>query len=259
MRGSGSFTRRSRLIFTVGANPVRERFAPEEVFSLTSEPKVHVIRNFPIAIDLRAVKRRIGYKPGAEMDEKVSGVFDRAVARARRLAAPQAVYIVDKISEHTDDRVELECGFVVKSRQVSRMLRNCREAVLFAATIGADAETQAAELMKSRPTEGMILDAAAGEAAEGAVEYLHRSAQKEAHRRNLHLTPRFSPGYGDWPLPAQREVFACLGPSEIGIELTEACMMVPRKSVTGIFGLGPLPGIRTGGSPCKNCAKKRKK
>jgi len=226
---------------------------------LTSDPKVHVIRNFPIEINLRAVKRHIGYKPDSEMDEKIEGVFDKAVARARRLAAPRAKYLIDKISEHNDERVKLECGFEVKSAQVSRMLRNCLEAVLFAATVGPDAETEAAELMKSKPTEGMILDAAAGEAAEGAVDYLHWSLQKDAHRRRLHLTPRFSPGYGDWPLPAQREIFACLDPSEIGIELTEACMMVPRKSVTGIFGLGPLPGIRTGGSPCRKCIRRVKK
>ncbi len=226
---------------------------------MSSNPKIHVIRNFPIEINLRAVKRHIGHKPGTDMGKEVESVFDKAVARARALAVPQAMYFIDKIAGHTDDRVELECGFEVKSRQVSRMLRNCREAVLFAATVGSDAEMEATDLMKSKPTEGMILDAAAGEAADGAVDYVHRSVQKDAHRRKLHLTPRFSPGYGDWPLPAQREIFSCLDPSEIGLELTEACMMVPRKSVTGIFGLGPIPGIRTGGSPCKNCAKKRKK
>jgi len=219
------------------------------------ERGIHVIKNFPIQVNLRATLRHLGYKPSSKIDDRIKGMIDNAIERAVELAEPVGIYFIDKIVDHTADEVALECGFRIESKQVSRLLNACVEVVVFAATIGPAAESKAAEMMHDKPAEAVILDSAAGETAEGAVDYLHRSIQADAHRRGLHLTPRFSPGYGDWPLEAQRDIFASLKPGDIGITLTESCMMIPRKSVSGIVGLGPLPGIRTGASPCKECSK----
>jgi len=216
---------------------------------------IHVIKNFPIEINRRAALRHLGYKPSSKIDDRIKNMIDTAFTRAVEMAEPRGLYFTDKIAEHTEGEVVLDCGFRIRSKQVSRLLKACVEMVVFAATIGPDAETEAAKLMDKKPAEAVILDAAAGEATEGAVEYIHRSVQSDAHRRGLHLTPRFSPGYGDWSLEAQRELFPHLKPEKIGITLNQSCMMIPRKSVSGIVGLGPLPGIRTGASPCKECSK----
>ena len=51
------------------------------------------------------------------------------------------------------------------------------------------------------------------------------------------LRPRFSPGYGDLSINLQKQIFACLTPQKIGVELSDNCFMTPSKSVTAIIGI----------------------
>ena len=50
--------------------------------------------------------------------------------------------------------------------------------------------------------------------------------------------PRVSPGYGDFPLDAQKDILKMLETgTKIGLSMTEALMLVPTKSVTAIFAI----------------------
>ena len=49
---------------------------------------------------------------------------------------------------------------------------------------------------------------------------------------------RDSPGYGDFPLEAQREILVILDtPRKIGVSLTDSLLMVPSKSVSAVIGV----------------------
>ena len=51
------------------------------------------------------------------------------------------------------------------------------------------------------------------------------------------MTPRFSPGYGDWELSAQKDILRVCGGNQIGISVSDNFMMSPQKSVSAVFGL----------------------
>ena len=52
------------------------------------------------------------------------------------------------------------------------------------------------------------------------------------------LIMRFSPGYGDWALSAQRELLRMLDASRtVGVSLTDTMLMVPSKSVSAVIGV----------------------
>ena len=52
------------------------------------------------------------------------------------------------------------------------------------------------------------------------------------------IKPRFSAGYGDFPLSAQKEIFGMLDCArQIGLTLNDSLLMSPTKSVTSIVGL----------------------
>jgi cobalamin-dependent methionine synthase I len=52
------------------------------------------------------------------------------------------------------------------------------------------------------------------------------------------LRTRYSPGYGDFPLAAQRDILAILDTSRrIGVSLTDSLLMVPSKSVSAVVGV----------------------
>ena len=55
---------------------------------------------------------------------------------------------------------------------------------------------------------------------------------------NESLVSRYSPGYGDFPLTAQRELLSLLdAPRKVGVSLTDTLLMVPSKSVSAIIGV----------------------
>jgi cobalamin-dependent methionine synthase I len=52
------------------------------------------------------------------------------------------------------------------------------------------------------------------------------------------LTPRFSPGYGDFPLSYQRVLIDLLdAPRVLGVSVTPSDLLVPVKSVTAVVGI----------------------
>ena len=55
---------------------------------------------------------------------------------------------------------------------------------------------------------------------------------------NSGTKPRFSPGYGDFDISYQKNIFSCLNSEKyIGLTLTDSMLMVPSKSVTAVVGL----------------------
>lgn len=77
-------------------------------------------------------------------------------------------------------------------------------------------------------------------------------AEKEA-ATGLFLKPRYSPGYGDFALESQKEIFARLECAKrIGLTLTDTMLMVPFKSVTAVIGVTDAPTCTY--VKCRGCA-----
>ena len=89
------------------------------------------------------------------------------------------------------------------------------------------------------------------EVCDQAWEDLRRAGEAEG----WHLRPRFSPGYGDFPLSCQRELLTLLrAPETIWLTAGESMLLLPTKSVTAVMGRSrlALPCHRTG---CEACGK----
>ena len=90
------------------------------------------------------------------------------------------------------------------------------------------------------------MQAAAAAMVEAYCNELNAGWKKEYLENGLYLRPRFSPGYGDFPLSAQKQILDGLEAGKrIGITLTEGYLMMPSKSVTAVIGVS-----RTTGSLC---------
>lgn len=129
----------------------------------------------------------------------------------------------------------LDLGFArVKSRDLAKNLRGCREIVLIAATAGLEIDRAIAKYSRISPSRALILQAAGA----AAVENILDRATEEFRAEGLCLRPRFSCGYGDLPLTLQTDIFAALDcPKSIGVSLTDSFLMTPTKSVSAIIGI----------------------
>ena len=92
--------------------------------------------------------------------------------------------------------------------------------------------------MPAVTTRGVVLDAAASEITDAALDwiagYFDQILRRE-RKRLLHA--RYSAGYGDLLLENQRTMHRLLTLEKIGVTITESCILIPEKSVTAITGI----------------------
>ncbi|MBE6780301.1 MAG: Vitamin B12 dependent methionine synthase activation subunit [Ruminococcaceae bacterium] len=127
-------------------------------------------------------------------------------------------------------------AFTLRSKDLSFDLSGCKSAILFAATVGVGIDRLIAKYGRISPSKALMFQAIGAERIEALCDAFCADISKEY---NIGTKPRFSPGYGDLPLAAQKDMFAVLSPEkQIGLTLTDSLLMSPSKSVTAIVGLG---------------------
>ncbi len=119
-----------------------------------------------------------------------------------------------------------------QSKALDNHLEGCEEAALLAATLGVDAD----RLIRRAEATNIVRATALHACAAAKIEAYVNAAQAQIEGAGW---TRFSPGYGDFPLSAQKTLLALLDAEKrIGLYITQAGMLVPMKSVTAVLGLG---------------------
>lgn len=193
----------------------------------------------------KAVLARLGYAPGTTaLDERTAALIAEEIAGARTLIVPREAVAHAPVVRPAPGTVSLAPGLVIVSGHIDRLLAPCTEAYGLAVTIGPHLEMKRDRyLAGGETTRGLILDAIGSVAAEALAEEAHARIRAAAEERGLTATPRFSPGYGDWPVSAQADFLRWLAADGIGIRLTAQSQMIPEKSVSAILGIR-APGAR---------------
>lgn len=141
-----------------------------------------------------------------------------------------------------------------KGNDVRAMLAPCREAVLLAATLGAESERLLLRMQAKDAAQALVLDAVLSAAIEAVLDAREEAMRRELTAQGRYLTDRFSPGYGDMPLAQTREICEVLGAQRaIGLTVSAGGVMIPRKSVTAILGISDVPVARRPAG-CEGCA-----
>ena len=150
----------------------------------------------------------------------------------------------------------LDLGFVrVRSTALNRNLQDCDRIVLFGATVGLGLDRLIGRYSRVSPSRALMLQAIGAERIEALCDAFCEEVRQTAQAAGLHTVPRFSPGYGDFPLAVQTEIFQVLDCSrKIGLTLNQSLLMSPSKSVTAVIGLGPCAGGEHSAG-CQCCGK----
>ena len=178
-----------------------------------------------IKADRKEIFRYLGYR-GREPETGVAEAADSCAAALQTVVEPRHVRRVFPLEWVSADRFRIE-GMDVVSRNLSRNLRGCSEVWL----------VQRAEAL-GKMSRAVILQAAAAAMIEAYCDDVNEEIRREAAPKGLFLRPRFSPGYGDFSLEHQTELFRILEvQKKIGVTLTGSLLMMPSKSVTAVIGL----------------------
>ena len=101
------------------------------------------------------------------------------------------------------------------------------------------------------PDGGLLLPDTIPDATEKLADSVESQISEVANNQGLTITRRFSPGYCDWNVKQQKMVFQAMRGDCAGVSLTDSCLMIPRKSISGIIGIGPSEITKY--NPCKTC------
>ena len=149
--------------------------------------------------------------------------------------------------------------FEVESKGLARNLATCSEAVLFAATVGIGLDRLISKYSRVSPSKGVCFQAIGAERIESLCNMFNEEIDAEAKESGMITRPRFSPGYGDFDLSYQKEMFRVLDCNrKIGLTLNESMLMSPSKSVTAIIGIAAAEEseLREGADADAGCSRK---
>ena len=155
----------------------------------------------------------------------------------RPIARPKAIYEVTYVDNKNGD--SLEIGGVKFTSRVLRVNLDKVERV-FAYVVTCGRELDEIEIPSTDFVKGYYIDQVKETAVVLARQYVEKYLKK---RYALGQISGMAPGAGaeiDWPITQQMELFSLFGGRDkvtelIGVKLTDSFLMVPIKSVSGIF------------------------
>ena len=186
-----------------------------------------------MTVDLAEIARymRMGRAvPEGALAGRVEGLLGEALKTVR----PARVW---RRFPFADDAIECGALRIDARGTFARHLAGCHAAYLVCTTIGTAFDALQRRTAATSPSDAFILQAIGAAAIEAWTDETELEIRRELKEGET-LVSRYSPGYGDYPLDAQRTLFDLLdAPRTVGVSLTDNLLMVPSKSVSAIIGV----------------------
>jgi len=208
-----------------------------------------------IDIDRRQVLLNIGYGSDDKPSARIAPLVNEYIENACNLIEPSYSGVIRDIKSVQGSSVVIEGSVTFQSKVIAQLLEQCEKVAVFLVTIGNHLE----ETVRQMAEDGLILqatvlDAIGSVAAETVADFVQGRVGELAQAQGLCVSLRFSPGYCDWDIEEQKMVFQAVGRDSTGIHLTEDCLMLPCKSISGVIGIGPCNSVEYY-NPCQTCHK----
>lgn len=213
-------------------------------------------QDIEIDIDKSEICKYMGYDNGSRPTGRIASLIDEYTENAPSLIQPSYSYTVKDIELVYGSLVVVEDMAVLQSKTLAGLLEHCEKVAVFIATIDDHLENMSKWLIKNGlMLQASCLDAIGSVAVQSVADAAREQIERIASRGNLVLSRHLSPGWCDWDTEQQRAIFQAVDGSSIGVRLTDGCLMIPQKSVSGIIGLGTPDSGADSYNPCKKCDK----
>ena len=204
-------------------------------------------------LEKREALRYLGYGTGGA-DRETEKLLEDCLLEAKEAADLR--HVCREYSLSVSPEGLLDCGiFQTESRSLKRVLKDCDRVLFMAATLGSGVDRLLFRYGKLSIARAVFLQAASAAMIESYCNGLCAGWKREYEKQGLFLRPRFSPGYGDFPLSVQPAVLRALeAEKRIGLTLTDGFLMLPSKSVTAVMGISRTPAF-CAPEGCEACGK----
>ncbi|KNY30285.1 vitamin B12 dependent-methionine synthase activation domain-containing protein [Pseudobacteroides cellulosolvens] len=200
----------------------------------------HYFQYIPSNPKKEMILTRLGYKNNVTtLCDSEKEFLNNGIKEGLILCQPQGIYCILDIIENDGSIISFENNMKIESSNLSELLKDSKKAVFMFATVGYEvSERINYEISSGDASLGVILDSAASQTADAAVGWITEFINKLLKRNQEKLTKyRYSPGYGDLSLHFQKIIFDLLELDNLGVKITDSCMLEPEKSVIAISGI----------------------
>jgi hypothetical protein len=207
--------------------------------------------DWKLHIDSEAILRAMGADPRAirERQPRFVSFAEEMVAEHARLLRPRVAIRKIVVGKGGAGRLVSEDGIELRSETLRQRLARAESVVAVVGTIGNELEASAA----SRDLEQSLILEALGTAgittlAESILDDIRRAAKQQG----LEATRALYPGMKGWELgEGQAQIFALVDGRAAGVSLNSSFVMMPRKSVSFLVGIGSA--VKEGPRACEQC------
>lgn len=215
-----------------------------------------VVRDINLNLDMQEVLRRQGVAGRNSIPPKIQDVTGEmlAVLERRRLLEAAFVCEILPIAGIEENRIVLEGGRGLNGPALPAFFPEAGELAAVVCTIGPGLEKQVGDFSKrGEPLRGLLLDGIGTAAVDGVVHEALKFVAATAVARGLKTSSPVNPGMPGFPLTAQPDVLELARADEIGVSLSPSGMLLPRKSVTMVMGIGLKMPELTQAEVCARC------
>ena len=206
-------------------------------------------------LDIDAVLRGQGAEPGVirKRNPQLVDIAQRALEEAMPLLEPRTIFQDLEVEKFRHEQLLLDGGSRLTGKLITEHLGPAMRVIVILCTIGEALEEYAMRMASEDIVYSLALDGVGSAAVELLANNACRYFEEQALESGMQTSIPLSPGMMGWSVEVgQPEVFKILQPSQVGVRLSEFGLMIPRKSLTMVLGLGET--MKTGGRTCDYCA-----
>ncbi len=177
---------------------------------------------------------------------------EKALKSVVDLLEPEVLVKEFKVTGFKHNSLELEGGKKISGPLVTGHLVGASYISVAVCSVGSKIDGYASEVMDDDMVLGLAIDGVGSAAVEALANAVCRQIELKAAAEGLQTTIPLSPGMIGWGVEeGQPLIFSLVEPEQIGVTLTPYYLMVPRKSLSMIIGIGP--NLSSGERICDYC------
>ena len=216
-----------------------------------------VIRDIPLSLKTKEILRREGIGDYSKVKPEIISVLQELLAtlNEEHLLEPAIAYEFYAITQVSHDRLSLENNAVLHGSLLPSVLSSAKELAAVVCTIGSVLEEMATrDFQRGDPLRGLLLDGIGSAAVDSLLQEACKLIEQEASSSGYQASSPLSPGMHGFPIAEQRRLFDLIPAQEIGVSLTNSGMLIPRKSISTVIGMGSQMPTWTRAESCAHCS-----
>jgi len=214
-----------------------------------------VIKDVNIHLKLSNILRRQGIG-AASAKPQMKSITNELLSEIKKLhlLKPSFAYNIYSINSFDHDELLLEGNLTLHGRLLPAFLSGAGQISVVVCTIGPALEEKVTEYASRKETlRSLLLDGIGSAAVDSLSQEVCRFMLHEASSHGYQVSCPLNPGMPGFPLKEQRQLMKMVPSQDIGLSLTKSGIMVPRKSESMVFGMGPNMKHWTQAERCAHC------